>query len=108
MKRATAAILAAVILTGCSTGVVPAGPQTFMISVTEGPGLTNGGAAKARTYREASQWCDKRGLVMVPIASNTHPTQVFGRYAGSELTFRALKPGDPEIKRPNLLTPQQD
>ena len=89
MRRAILFVVAAVILPGCSTGVVPAGPQTYMISVTEGPGLTNGGAAKARTYREATQWCDKRGLVMVPIASDTHPTQVFGRYAGSELTFRS-------------------
>jgi hypothetical protein len=104
MIRAILALTAAVLLIGCSTGVVPAGPDTFMVSVTEGPGLTNGGAAKAKTYREASLWCAKRGLIMVPIASNTHPTQPFGRYAGSELTFRALKPGDPEIKRPTLPT----
>ena len=88
------------LLAGCTTGVVPAGPNTYMISVTEGPGLTNGGAAKARTLREADEWCRKRGLVMVPVESEQHGTQPFGRYAGAELTFRALKPGDPEIKRP--------
>jgi hypothetical protein len=52
MKGAILKVMAA-ILTACSTGVVPAGPDTYMISVTEGPRLTNGGAAKARTYREA-------------------------------------------------------
>ena len=93
-------LLIALAVAGCSSGVVPAGPQTYMISVTEGPGLTNGGAAKARALRDADEWCHKRGLVMVPVDVAQHGTQPFGRYAGAELTFRALKPGDPEIKRP--------
>lgn len=39
---------------------------------------------------------------MVPIAVNQHAAQPFGRYGGAELTFRALRPGDPEIRRSNI------
>ena len=96
MKRFVQACGLALILTGCSTGVVPAGPQTYMISTTE-VGLTNGGRAKAAAYQKADAWCRQRGLVMVPMTVDQHPARPFGRYGGAELKFKALKPGDPEI-----------
>lgn len=89
------------VLSSCASSVVPAGPDTYMISTTE-IGLTHGGRAKAAAYRKADEWCRKRGLVMVPIAVNQHAAQPFGRYGGAELTFRALRPGDPEIRRSNI------
>lgn len=92
------------ILSGCAASVVPAGPDTYMISTTE-IGLTQGGRAKAEAYRKADEWCRARGLVMVPIAVDQHSAEPFGRYGGAELTFRALKPGDPEIKRINVEKP---
>ena len=51
------------ILSGCGASVVPAGPDTYMISTTE-IGLTQGGRAKAEAYRKADEWCRARGLVM--------------------------------------------
>jgi hypothetical protein len=92
------------ILSGCGASVVPAGPDTYMISTTE-IGLTQGGRAKAEAYRKADEWCRARGLVMVPIAVDQHSAEPFGRYGGAELTFRALQPGDPEIKRINVEKP---
>lgn len=92
------------ILSGCAASVVPAGPDTYMISTTE-IGLTQGGRVKAEAYRKADEWCRARGLVMVPIAVDQHSAEPFGRYGGAELTFRALKPGDPEIKRINVEKP---
>jgi hypothetical protein len=90
--------------TSCASHVVPAGPDTYMVSTTE-VGLTQGGRAKAKAYRIANEWCVKRGLVMVPIAVDQHSAEFMGRYGGAELTFRALKPGDPEIKRINIERP---
>ncbi|MDA7522724.1 hypothetical protein N8577_04730 [Akkermansiaceae bacterium] len=75
-----------------------------MVSTTE-VGLTQGGRAKAKAYRIATEWCEKRGLVMVPIAVDQHSAEFMGRYAGAELTFRALKPTDLEIKRINIERP---
>jgi hypothetical protein len=92
------------LLSGCASSVVPAGPDTYMISTTE-VGVTQGGRAKAAAYREADAWCRKHGLVMVPIAVDQHAAERFGRYGGAELTFRALRPGDPEIHRTNVEKP---
>jgi hypothetical protein len=42
---------------------------------------------------------------MVPIAVDQHSAEPFGRYGGAELTFRALRPGDPDIRRNNVEKP---
>lgn len=88
-------------LVGCSSGVVPAGPDTYMVSHSVS-GFSTAGAAKASAYREASAWCAARGLVMVPISSDEQ-NPVTGQHMGhAELTFRALPANDPEIVRPKL------
>jgi hypothetical protein len=91
---------------GCSTGVVPAGPDTYLISRSvSGFGTT--GTAKASVYRDAAAWCEARGLVMVPVSSDAKDPKT-GQHMGSvELVFRALKPGDPEILRPSIEVPTQ-
>jgi hypothetical protein len=91
-------------LSGCSTGVVAAGPDTYMISKSI-PFFSTVGSAKASIYRDASKWCAERGLIMVPVASDaTQP--VAGQHMGSaELTFRGLRPGDPEVRRTNIERP---
>jgi hypothetical protein len=93
-------LLVVCLLTGCMTGVTPAGPDTYMIAgaVT---GFESPGIVKARLYKQANEWCAKQGLVMVPVSSDATPYEL-GRRAGNvELFFRALKPGDPDIKRVN-------
>ena len=104
MKQIVMLLCGATVLSGCASSIVPAGPDTYMISTTE-VGLTQGGRAKAEAYRKADEWCRHRGLVMVPVAVDQHAAQPFGRYGGAELTFRALKPGDPEIRRKNVEKP---
>ena len=94
----------ALLVAGCSTGVVPAGPDTYMVSRSVS-GFSTAGAAKAAAYREASEWCAKRGLVMVPISSDAQNPVTGQRMGHAELTFRALKPGDPEIHRANVESP---
>ena len=92
------------VLASCSSGIVPAGPQTYMASCSIGAAGT-GATGKAKLYRQANDWCVKRGLVMVPVTSDsTEP--VAGRGMGSaSLTFRALPPGDPEIQRSTIERP---
>lgn len=104
MKRFPPLLCLWLLVAGCASEVVPAGPNTYMISTTE-VGLTQGGRAKAAAYKKADAWCRKRGLVMVPVAVDQHAAQPFGRYGGAELTFRALPPGDAEIKRPSVERP---
>jgi hypothetical protein len=91
-------------LAACSTGVVPAGPQTYMIS-RSGVGLQSGSAVKAGLYREADEWCRTRGLVMMPVSTDMRDA-VYGQHpASAEMTFRALPAGDAELKRPTIEKP---
>lgn len=63
------------------------------------------GRGMAANYKEASEWCASRGLVMVPV-SRDEQQPVAGQHMGNaELVFRALKPGDAEIKRVNVGDP---
>ena len=96
--------LLSLLLVGCSSGIVPAGPDTYLITRSIS-GFSSAGAGKAQVYREASAWCARRGLVMLPVAVDTQ-SPVAGSHMGSaELTFRALRPGDAEIKRSNIEAP---
>jgi hypothetical protein len=91
------------LVAGCSSGIQPAGPDTYIIT-RRVSAFSTGASAKAEAYREASEWCAKRGLVMVPVESDAKDPG-FGRFGSSELLFRALKPGDPDIKRVNVESP---
>ncbi len=55
-------------------------------------------------YKEASEWCEKRGLVMVPVATDSQESYP-GHMGQAQLTFRALKPGDPDIQRATVEKP---
>ncbi|HAO77575.1 MAG TPA: hypothetical protein DCQ92_01125 [Verrucomicrobia subdivision 3 bacterium] len=102
--KPTLPLLALIILTGCASNVVPAGPDTYYISYGPLPITMSAAKAKAQCYRQASAWCVARGLVMVPVSSAAQDP-VVGIAGHAELTFHALKPGDPDIKRANIEAP---
>ena len=98
------ALFVATLFAGCtSSGVIPAGPDTYMISAG-GAGFSTGGV-RASTYRQAQKFCADRGLVFVPVSFDSQPGVLGQRPPTADLTFRALRPGDPEIHRPNLEQP---
>jgi hypothetical protein len=97
-------LLAIILLTGCASHVVPAGPDTYYISCGPLPIWMSAAKAKANIYGQASTWCTARGLVMVPVSSAAQDP-VVGIAGHAELTFHALKPGDPDIKRANIEAP---
>jgi hypothetical protein len=101
---AVTALIAMSLFSGCtSSGVIPAGPDTYMISAG-GAGFSTGGV-RARTYRNAQKFCDERGLVFVPVSFDAQEGVYGRRVPTADLVFRALRPGDPEIHRPNLEQP---
>ncbi len=97
-------LFACAALAGCSTGVVPAGPQTYMISASV-PFVTTSGPARAKAYKQAGEWCARRGLVMVPVSIDAQPGVLGQRVSETTMVFRAVPPGDREIQRPNLEKP---
>jgi len=61
--------------------------------------------AREQTYGKANEYCAKRGLVMVPVSFDAREGVYAQSAPSANLVFRALRPGDPEIKRPNVEGP---
>jgi len=86
-------------LASCSTGVVPMGRDTYMISGMS-PGLVNSGAVRAKLLRQADKWCKEKGLVMIPVSYSGQDAVYGQQAANAEVVFRAVPPSDPENMRP--------
>lgn len=81
-------------LTGCtSTGVIPCGYQTYMISGSQ-PGIIGTGEVQARLLKEANDWCQKQGLVMVPVDILGHDAHVGQSNANATIRFKAVPPSE--------------
>ncbi len=89
-------------MAGCTTRIVPAGPDTYSVS-SRGAGYS-AAYTRSNAYEAADKFCRERGLVMVPVSVDSERGAP-GRQPSTELIFRALKPGDPEIKRPAIDKP---
>jgi hypothetical protein len=104
-----ASLSTAVMSAGCasSTGVLPVGPDTYSISA--GASAARGGLAGARgtALKEAGEYCAKAGkqiLVQDISASSSDTGRPLDISQNSNVIFRCLSEGDPELKRPNLET----
>ncbi|MDR3452634.1 MAG: SHOCT domain-containing protein [Rhodoferax sp.] len=85
-----------------SSGVVPMGQDTFMISAQSFTGFSSAGSVKADIYKEGSAYCATLGKEFQPV--NDHGVDgVPGRsFASAEVQFRCLNKGDPELSRPTM------
>jgi hypothetical protein len=100
-----AATFIALFLSACASSVMRAGPDTYYVSYGPLPVWMSAAKAKAECYEMASEWCEKLGLVMVPVSLDSQDAIAFRSAGSAELTFRALKPGDPEIQRGKIDKP---
>lgn len=83
---------------GCTTSrVTPVGSETYMVS-SVGAGFSTA-PVRDRVFRKANEYCEGKGLVMVPTSFNATQGQLGSNPPEATLTFMALKPGDPEIKK---------
>ena len=97
-----AALSLTMLVAACaSTGVVPMGRDTYMLSKS-GTALSSGATVKASLYREADAWCRKQGLVMVPLSEDSSDGVPGRHLANAEIRFRAVSPGDVENQRTNM------
>lgn len=96
-KRALSllSLLPLFIFVSCSSGVVPMGRDTYMISGSS-PGLIGTGTVRAKLLKQADAWCRSQGLVMVPLNYSGSDAVVGGQWANSEVIFRAVPPSDAE------------
>jgi hypothetical protein len=89
-------------LSGCITtgtnGVVKIGPDLYMIGGLGRFTDFSSSGIKARLYKQASDFCEKQGRVMVPVTSTGKDSE-YGQYASAEIQFLCLLPSDPRINR---------
>lgn len=86
-----------------NSGVVPIGPDTFMVSRQAATGFTGHGNLKAEALREAEDYCTGRKKVMQIVNSTeSQPPYIFGNFPKAEVQFMCLDPNDPELARPKM------
>ena len=94
------------ILVGCTTSnVISTGPDTYMVT-SSGAGFSTAGV-KENVFGKANEFCEEKGLIMVPVSFNAKPGVAGRNVPSADLTFKALKPGDPRIKEMNLTEADQ-
>ena len=101
----TALIIAAgLLLTGCtSSGPVPTGRDTYMITKRSAGGIfTTGSAVKADIYREGFDFCKEQGKEFHAISDNSNDAIPAQRLPNAEVRFRCLDRNDAEYQRPNM------
>lgn len=89
------------VLTACaSSGAVPIGRDTYLITKQSSTGFHSGSSVKAEIYREANEFCIKQGLQFQPVKDNAKDGVPGYAFANAEIVFRCLVDGDREISRP--------
>src|SRR5262249_31238294 len=96
------ALACAILFVGCasSTGILPAGPDTYTPSEKYAPIRGGGDEAQRSALIKASDYCSEKGRVFVPammgqagnLANPYGPT-------GYSVTFKCLLPNDPAVAR---------
>ncbi len=100
MRSLFSAVVLSLLLSSCfgTSEIVPCGPDTY--TVTSATAGFSDGKVRATVYQRANEFCAKRHLVMVPVSIDSQRGEYGKRPPVATLVFRALQPGDPEIKRP--------
>jgi hypothetical protein len=93
-------------ISGCSTGVVPLGQDTYMIAGSS-PGLIGSGTVKAKLIRQANEWAAKKGLVASVVDSKGEDAVAGRNCANAEIIFKALPPDRVNEAGPVYRAPNQ-
>jgi hypothetical protein len=80
------------IVAGCaSSGVIPTGPDTYMVSKTSAGGVfVSGSSVKADLYIEANKFCADRGQVVDTVDASSKNAIPFARMPSAELQFKCV------------------
>lgn len=88
------AYLALLILGGCAanSGVVPTGPDTYIVSRQAPSAFSGLGTLKTDAIREASDYCQQQQRQLQVIsATEAEPPFVFGNFPKAEVQFRCIE-----------------
>ena len=94
-------VFAIILVFGCSTtsGVVPIGDDTYIISRSEKGFNTTGSRVKAEAYKEAYQYCTEKEKKLMITKTTQKDMVPFTSDAQAEIEFKCLDAHDPELKK---------
>lgn len=94
MEKYPAFLVLIFAFTGCahSYGIVPTGPDSYMIQRRGASGFAGLGTLKMDAIQEASEYCQKDGR-QIQVISSTEGRQ-FADFPRAEVNFICLKPGE--------------
>lgn len=95
----------AILLAGCASnsGVIPIGPDTFMVSRQAATGFSGSGTLKAEAFQEANQYClSQHKKLQVVNTTEAQPPFILGNFPKAEVQFMCLDANDSELVRPKL------
>jgi hypothetical protein len=112
---ASAALSAALVGCASSTGILPAGPDTYTITERFAPVRGGGDEAQRVALGRANDFCAEKGRQFVPnnMGPNANVPNPYGP-TGYSVTFRCLLPGDPAVagyqlqQAPNVIVEQRN
>ena len=105
MKKLILLFVAMLIVSGCAanSGVVPIGPDTFMVSRQAATGFSGLGTLKADAFQEANEYClSQNKYIRVVNTSESAPPYVWGNFPRAEVQFMCLDKSDVELTRPKM------
>lgn len=105
MKKAIFYSAITVTISACAinSGVVPIGPDTYMVSRQAATGFSGMGALKAKAFKEAAQYCISQNKKVQVVSTNeSSPPYIMGNFPRAEIQFMCLDPNDSELSRPKL------
>ena len=101
MKKAVFLFACILVLAGCAynSGVIPMGPDTYMLSKQGGGAWTPANKLLANAMQEANEYCDSMQKKLMPVQTRVQPAGI-GVFPAAELQFMCLTEGDYELRRP--------
>ena len=73
-----------------NTGVIPDGPDSYLIMRTGKTGFVSSSSLQKKTYEEASAFCTEKALVMTTISMDSKASRPFGGFPEATLRFRCV------------------
>lgn len=92
-------------ISASSTGVVPIGKDTYMVSMQAATGFSGSGKLKSKVFKEATEYCKKLNKNLQVVSTwEASPPYILANFPKAEITFMCLDTSDPEYMRPKLKT----
>ena len=101
MRRFVGVVATIATICGCamSTGILPAGPDTYMVTERFAPIRGGSVTAQQTALTEANAFCAQQGRQFLPTDTQMLNGVMTPASTGYSVTFRCLLPSDPELTR---------